>query len=101
VLIAFNAHYGGSFDLALLGEALELLVEICGLKARLRYISHELDSKSLSQMTRLERSLILGKTKRTDQRGTHHIGIFLKIMTQFIESVIDDIEYGSPKELQV
>ncbi len=92
-----NAHGGGPFDLAMLGESLELLVEVSALEAKLRFLSQELDSKSLPQMTRLERSLTSRKPKIYDQTDTRHVGDFLKRMMQTLKTFIDGSLYKYPK----
>lgn len=85
----------------MLGESLELLVEIGRLDARQRLLSQQLISKSVSQMTRLERSLTARKPKMFDHVETRHIGDFLRIMTQNLERFIDRSVYEYPKANQV
>lgn len=101
ILDVLNARCTDKVDLTLLGESLELLVEIRRLDARRQLVSQQIITKSLSQMTRLERSLAKRKPKMYDHIETRHVGDFLKIMTQVLEEFIDGSVHEHPKAIEV
>lgn len=101
ILNTLNARCAGKFDLAMLGESLQLLVEIRRLDARQRLVLQQVISKPISQMTRLERSLAKRKPKSYDPIETRHVGEFLKIMTQALEEFLDRSVYEHPKAIGV
>ena len=100
-LDALNARCAGKFDLAMLGESLQLLVEIRQLDAKQRLVSQQVISKPVSQMTRLERSLVKRKPKPYDHTETGHVGEFLKTMTRAVEEFLDRSVYEYPKAVRV
>lgn len=85
----------------MLGESLELLVEIAKLDARRRLLSQQVISKSVSQMTQLERSLATRKPKTIDRIETRHLGEFFKTMTQTLEKFLNSSVYEFPKQNKV
>lgn len=101
ILSALNARCTGKFDLAILGKLLDFLVEISRLDARRRLLSQQALSKSVSQMTRLERSMAKSKPKSFAHIETRHVGEFLKIMTQTLEEFLNGSIYGQPKAIEV
>lgn len=85
----------------MLGESLELLVEIGRLEARRRLLSQQAISKSVFQMTRLERSLASRQPKMSGHIETRHVGDFLRVMTQNLEKFIDESVDEYPKANEV
>ena len=85
----------------MLGESLELLVDIGRMEARQRLLSQQTISKSVSQMTRLERSLATRKPKMFDHIETWHVGEFLRIMTHTLAGFIERSVYEYPKANEV
>lgn len=76
-------------------------MEIGKLDARRQLLSQQVISKSISKMTRLERSLAKRKSKRSEYIETRRVGGFLTIMTQTLEEYINGSVFESSKTIEV
>ena len=100
-MLSETANEANLSNLRCLGYNFELLLEIYRYGALLALMAENAKSKSLSHMSRLERSLVSTEVRRSQNVTTQPLAVFLQDMGIEMRRVVDAKEFGQVGDRQV
>ena len=92
-MVPYSIYENPSKNLSLLGTAFELLVDLSNFLRKLKSVEDSLESRSLAQMTRLERSLASSFSRTFKNDTTKPLGNLLRGMGTFMLNKIDEKDF--------